>query len=181
LLIVALSRVVTTFQTASAQNEKVTSSFVPDARNETTLSIRGWEQMVLNRILADFGRLYGLLNSSPYRVEPRSNDTFVVTFPGDIEPRLLLFLVNYVRYPKGFDLANRSIGVLARAVLTPAFGAPASALVGTRANFYVPANDTEYDLVYAQDESGRAYRIPFTSLRWEPAADARVPETVSGL
>ena len=90
-------------------------------------------------------------------------------------------MVNYVRYPKKFDLSHRSIGVLGRVVLTAAFGVPDSALIGNRAVIYVPSNDTEYDLVYARVESGRTYTIPFTSLIWEATGAARMPAEVSGL
>jgi hypothetical protein len=166
---------------AAVQDEKMTSPLSLNPSNKTTLSIRGWHRAEVDQILEDFYRLYSLPDSSSLRIEAKSNDIFVLTFPQDIQPKLFLFLVNYIQYPKNFDLTHRFIGVLGRVVLTPGFGAPDSALVGKLTVIYVPANDTEYDLVYARVESGTTYRIPFTTLSWKMTEDSRMPAAVAGL
>jgi hypothetical protein len=180
LLALAIWRLTVFSQVATAQDDRMTASFIPNPSNETSLSVRGWRRSELNQILTDFLRLYGLSDQSEYKLEAKSDDTFVITFPGDIQPTLCLFLVNYVRYPQNFDLSHRSIGVLGHVVLSAAFGAP-DTLVGKRAAIYVPSNDIEFDLVYAKVESQSTYRISFTNLIWEAARDARVPKAISGL
>jgi hypothetical protein len=181
LLAITVWRFTAYSQMVTAQDDKMRASFVANSGNQNLLLIRGWQRKELEQILADFLQLYGLADSSVLKMEAKSSDTFVITFPHDIEPKLLLFLVNYVQYPKKFDLTERSIGVLGRVVLTAAFGVPDTGLIGKQAVIYVPANDTEYDLVYARLESGGVYIIPFTSLIWKATDDARMPRTVAGL
>ena len=91
------------------------------------------------------------------------------------------FLVNYLRYPKDFDLQNRTIGVLGRARLSQAFGIPDSSLEGIMAKIYVPANDKEFDNVYVQLESGKTFKIPFTRLIWESVDNPKMPNEIRDL
>jgi len=168
------------YKAANAQRQRAASPFVADTDNKTSLSVKGWEQAELGKIVADFSKQYDL-PSTAMKIRTQSSKAAVMTFPNDIEPRLLFFLVNYVQYPNGFDLKGRSIAAVAHVILTPAFGVPDSMLIGKPAEIYVPAHDTEYDLVYAQVGSQKAYRIPFTNLIWQAAADARVPAAIGGL
>lgn len=130
--------------------------------------------------MTDFSGQYDLSRAAIV-VEAGPANVLTVTFPNDIEPKLLFFLVNYIQYPNGFDLGRRTIGAMAHVILTPAFGVPDLELIGKRATMYVPADDTEYDLIYARTESGDAYQISFTNLIWERVADARVPVAGRGL
>lgn len=159
----------------------MSSAFVADPNNKIVLSVRGWSKTELEKILGDFLRSYQLPVSPTISIKVISSDNFSIAFPRDIEPSTLFFLVNYLAYPRDFDLTHRSIGILCHVVITPAFGAPNAALIGQQAEIYVPAHDTEYDLVFAQTEAGKAYKIPFTTLIWEPVNDPRVPETIKGL
>ena len=165
---------------AAAQGSKGVPAFVADPKNSIRLSVHGWGRSELDKILADFSQQYGLPGSG-MTVAAQPNETLVITFPNDIEPKLLFFLINYIHYPNGFDLKHRSIAAVAHVVLTPAFGAPDSAFIGKRAIIYVPANDTDYDLVYAQIETDKTYKIPFTDLIWRDTADARLPTAIKGL
>ena len=103
LVAVMASRLVASFQIAAAQDQKMTSSFVPNPNKEIALMVRGWSRPEFDQILADFLKLYSLPNASGLRLEARANDFFVVTFPGDIQPSLLFFLINYVQYPKSLS------------------------------------------------------------------------------
>jgi hypothetical protein len=181
LLAILLLRFMAGLQTAVTQDKLMTASFVADPNNKTSLSVRGWNRPELAKILTDFRRLYDLPEASEWVIEEKSGDVFTVTFPRDIQPKLFLFLVNYCRYPKDLDLNGRSIGVLGRAVLTAAYGVPDDSLIGKEAEIYVPADDIEYDEVYARVERGEAYRIPFTNLIWKAASEARVPAEIAGL
>jgi hypothetical protein len=118
---------------------------------------------------------------STVAIKQENADRFAITFPKDIQPKILYFLVNYLQYPREFDLKNRSIAVVARVVLTPAFGAPDDVLSGKNAMIYVPANDTDYDLVYVRIEQGQAYKVSFTDLVWQPVDEARVPGGIANL
>lgn len=178
---IVIARVVLFSRDAGAQAERMTSAFVPDRNNRISLVVRGWNRADLDRILSDFLQLYDLPKPFARNIFERPDGALAVTFPDDIRPEFLFYLVNYVKYPKNFDLTNRSIAVLCHVVLTPAFGAPDAALVGQRAIIYVLAQDTDYDLVYARLETGAAYKISFTNLIWESVADPRMPRDFGGL
>jgi hypothetical protein len=156
------------------------SAYQPKPENEKSIVIVGWTEDELNKILAYFGGVYGLPPSALV-VTKHGDNLFQISFPDDIEPRIFFFLVNYLRYPKDFDLRNRTIGVLGHARLNQAFGIPDSSLDGIRAKIYVPANDKEFDNVYVQLESGKAFKIPFTRLIWESVDDPRIPDQIRNL
>lgn len=177
-----VARIASKINAATAQVDKMSTSFVANPANDTILVIRGWNREELSRILTDFSKMYrdqGLLSLS---VAQRADNIFAISFPQDIPPSRLFVLVNYIQYPKDFDLKRHSIGVVAYALLTPAFGIPDTSFVGKRAAIYVPADDKSYDLVYAKiQSSGAAYKISFTDFVWRPVTDARTPMTITGL
>ena len=166
-VVVAIALFAAKVQRAQSEDARLTASFVPDSNNQTVVVVRGWGQVELQKIVEDFLSMYGISDSSSIAITPRDDHTLEVRFPRDIQPKLLLFLINYIQYPRGFDLSHRSIGVVAHAVLTPAFGPPDPTLVGKSAIIYVPANDTDYDVVYVRVESGETYRVPFSEMKWE--------------
>ena len=181
LVLLAIAYLAPMAGSAAVQDKKMTAAFVANANNHITVAVRGWNRVELDRILKDFRRLYNLPENSEWIIAKKGDYNFVIAFPNDIQPKLLYFLVNYIKYPKKLDLTGRSIGVLASVVLTGAFGAPDPALISKPAVIYVPANDTDYDMVYVRIESDQAFKIPFTTLIWEPVSDARMPNEVSGL
>jgi hypothetical protein len=168
-------------QRGEREDARLTSLFVPDPNNQTALVVRGWNRDELQKIITDFSHSYGITDTSGFHIDAKDGHTLEITFPSDIQPKLLMFLVNYVQYPKGFDLTHRSIGVVGHALLTPAFGAPDPKLNGRRATIYVPANYTEYDVVYVRLETGETYRVPFSDMGWQATDDERVPDTITGL
>ena len=165
---------------SGVQDTKILPAFSADPQKDNTLSIQGWDQQEIDRILADFSKQYELPVTT-LRAEQKFDKKFVIVLPKDFEPRLLFFLVNYIQYPRGFDLKQHSIGVVAFVVLSSTFGVPDADLSGKRAIIYVPADDTDYDRVYAQAETGKTYQIPFTDLIWKRVTDARIPAAISGL
>ena len=176
-------RLLSSYQTATAQDKRMTSAFVPSRANQIAVSVRGWGDAEIGQIVSDFLRLYHVpaVSASAVQITARADGVSVLKFPSDIEPKLLYFLVNYIQYPKNFDLKHRSIGVLCHVVLTQGFGISEQGLVGKRAQIYVPAGDTDYDLVYAKIETGEVYKISFADLIWRRVEGARIPETVGGL
>jgi hypothetical protein len=155
-------------------------AYQPKSENDKSIAVVGWREDELNKILAYFRGVYGLPPSALV-VTKHGDNFFQISFPDDIEPRIYFFLVNYIRYPKGFDLQNRRIGVLGRARLSPAFGIHDSSLNGIMAKIYVPANDKEFDNVYVQLESGKTFKIPFTRLIWESVDNPKMPNEIRDL
>lgn len=90
----------------------------------------------------------------------------------------MLFLVNYLHYPEDFDLARREIGATATVTLTERMGTPAG-LTGRKATIYVPAGDTDYDLVYMRVEPASYFEISFTNLRPVAVTDGREPKRLA--
>src|SRR5665213_2525617 len=156
------------------------SAYEPNPDNGSSIEVIGWNQDEIHGILAGFRRIYGLSDSA-LAVTRHWDGQFRVSFPHDIEPQIFFFLVNYIRYPKELDFQARRLGVLGRARLSRAFGIPDTSLDGMSARFYVPANDKEFDNVYVQLDSGKAFKIPFTRLIWEPVEDPRVPDEIKNL
>ena len=155
------------------------STFVPDPNNKTAIAVRGWTRAELERILDDFAKPYAIARSD-FVVSQEPSERLKIAFPADIEPDHFLYLVNYIAYPKDFELAGRTIGVLGRVLLCEGYSVLDAALIGREARVYVPADDTDYDLVYGK-VGNDAYRIPFTSMKWKPVQDARTPASIADL
>lgn len=156
----------------------VTSNLVPGA--EARVVVSGWSEPELSKIIADFARKYGWTSSSlPMR--RISASAYEVTFPNGVAADDLIFLVNYLQYPEGFDLKNRLITSVGLIRLGPSFGLSDRSLAGKQAVIYIPSNDTEYDEVYVQVPSAAAYRVPFTTMNWIRTNDPRLPPAVSAM
>lgn len=144
-----------------------------------TFSVRttGWTATELDSILSEFAKNYSLPADSLHVAEgPSGTRTIEATRP--LAWSRVLFLVNYLQYPRGFELAGREIGAIARVTLSERAGIPAE-LSGRRATIYLPANDTEYDLVYMRVEPASHFEISFTSLRPVVVADGREPPNLA--
>ena len=152
----------------------------PIAMSDKALLVRGWSDTELRQILGDFQRLSGDRLSSNFSTEIHIGDGAVlwVTFPADIPSVDFCFLVNYVQYPKGFDLNSRPILVAGRAIITSEFLPSDQSLVGKRILVYVPSEDKRYDEVFAQAE-GQSYEFPFARTGFIRAQEPRLPVGVS--
>jgi hypothetical protein len=93
----------------------------------------------------------------------------------------VLFLINYLHYPEGFELAQRSPVAVVVARLSAAFGVARPQFLGRTAVFYVPTNDTNYDEVYAHVDDGSSFRISFTDMGWEAVDESRRSNAVMAL
>lgn len=146
--------------------------------NDKELLVRGWDQKAIETILRDFKKLYEEHPGSGFAVaiETRPDGAVRVTFPVDVAPDLFPFLVNYVQYPKGFDLRGRLLTVVGRTTLSRAFSLPDPALEGQKASIYVPADDREHDEVYVRTDAGQTFVNSFAASRWKPVRDARLPD-----
>lgn len=158
----------------------VTNAFTRQLKNTNAVVIvRGWNEAAIRKILADFLAAYEL-QASAVKVKAGKNGSTKITFPNNIEPKILYFLINYFQYPKHFDFKHHSISVVGQVVLDQSFGIPDKQLIGKHAEIYVPKNDDEFDMVYAKIDSGEVYQISFTDLIWQRVNDARTPDGIAG-
>ncbi|MGE0666600.1 MAG: hypothetical protein AB7O49_08585 [Sphingomonadales bacterium] len=141
----------------------------------------GWSRAELDRILSKFSSIYKLDPASTFVVDTASNDNLLITYRHDPEPDMLMFLINYLHYPHDFELKGRQLAVLASFVITSAYEPPEPSLVGMKAIVYVPADDTEYDLVYVQTAFGKTFEVPFTNLKWKPVELPRLSPSDAAL
>ena len=150
--------------------------------NDKLVLIEGWTESDLQRITDDFKKIYEKDGYPAYEIlrTDRGNGLWQLQFPSDIHPILFLFLINYFRYPSGFDGRDRKIEVLGRATFSDEFEMPADAK-GRAALFYVPENDQDYDVVFARSESGQAFSISFTNMKWKPVTEPRMSSTLQAL
>lgn len=146
-----------------------------DASDKKVL-VRGWKNEELRQILDDFKAMYRdrLADDFRMKVQRMPEDLFCVTFPSDISATLFAWLVNYLRYPKDFDLRTRAIVVLGRTTISAEFEPPEKKLIGQRAAFYVPADDQEYDLVFVK-VGVVTYELSFARGEWTVVANDRMP------
>lgn len=155
--------------------------FVPNRDNDKVLVVSGWSGAELEKILADFTRLYREQLRADFAYEVRAEGALQkATFPRDLQPWLLLYLVNYAQYPKGFTIEGRAIAAAATATLSPDFVLPAQVMYGRKAVFYVPANDGQYDLVYAH-AGDETWEIGVATGEWKAVQDARLPLALAAL
>ena len=169
------------WQRTHATSAKAETAFQPNRLNDKVLIASGWTGPELSKILADFTTLYREQLRTDFIYEVHASGAMQrATFPNDIPPWLFLYLVNYAQYPKGFNLDGRSVLAAATATLTPDFELPAQALYGNKALFYVPANDVQFDVVYAQSR-GETWEIAFAAGEWKPVGDARMPPALAPL
>jgi uncharacterized membrane protein YhaH (DUF805 family) len=161
-------------------DQSVVASFAPTPNNHTTILVRGWDRPDLNKILSDFEATYKIPKEN-IEIARRADGAQIIHFPNDIHPRLLLYLVNYLQYPKGFDLSHRTIGVLAHAQLSQAFGMPDPSLDGKPATIYVPEADAAHDVVYADVQARGAFVVTLADFEWKAAPSPRLPRAVAGL
>lgn len=156
--------------------------FAPDPNNDKVIMVKGWNEAELNRILDDF--IEEDSSSAPeYKIDvhKRDENLYDLTFPQDIHPALLGFLVNYLSYPTNLGLGQRSIAVAGKITLDSNFQGIPESLIGRKAIIYVPENDQDYDVIYLQAETGAALANSFTEGIWRKVANARLSNEVKML
>ena len=149
---------------------------------DKSLLVRGWKDTELRKIIGDFQLMYRSRLPQDFSTEVRPGDDGVlrVTFPADIKPEFFCWLINYFQYPKGFDLTARKIVVAGQATVGSDFLPAEQSLVGKPITFYIPTDDKDYDVVFAQVD-GQSYKYPFASERWQRVPEPRLPVGVSHL
>jgi len=86
-----------------------------------------------------------------------NDETFLIKVDKRIENEDFNYLVNYLCYPEDFDYTFNTQGytVAKNKELYP------SEIIGKKLQVYVPDDDKEYDIVYAQTEDHEIYKIEF--------------------
>ena len=181
ILIAVAALVVVVYLVGRAPQRAMPDSFTGNPLNDKQIMVQGWAEPELRRMLADFEKMYAGQLGPAYAVVLQNNGSSIrLSFPNDLPGDKFCFLVNYLHYPEGFDLKNRSVAVSGHGTLSDEPGLPDKALVGQRALFYVPANDQKYDLVYVR-VGERTFENSFASARWKPVDDSRFPPGVAPL
>jgi hypothetical protein len=144
--------------------------------HEKAIIVKGWSDEELKNILTDFADAYdeALGHKFEFEVCSYEHGATRITFPHDIHFAEFSFLVNYLNYPKNYDLKTRSISVTGNVTLPSNFHPAHKEFIGKKAVFYVPADDQDYDVIYAHVEN-ETFKIPFTNLHWKKVEDPRVP------
>lgn len=159
-----------------AQGEGFSDTPLPDSR--IRLLVGGPSEAELMKILGHFRALYDV----EVDIAPLDGGVFRAAFPEGISPKILAFLINFLVYPdEECDMHGHEALVLVRLSLCPECGIPDARLHGRMASLYVPDNDSEFDLVHLRLDSGEAFRIPFTDMRWHPTDEVRWPPELDGL
>lgn len=158
------------------------SALAAPTPNDKEVLVRGWKNEELRRILDDFKAMYRDRLSPDYGVvvHPLPEGAIRLTFPVDLPPPFFAWLVNYIRYPKDFDLSTRSILVLGRTTLSSVFEPPEKKMISQRAAFYVPADDHEYDLVFVR-VGVATYELSFARGQWKLVSNSRLPPGLDAL
>lgn len=147
-----------------------------DSIVDKELIVRGWKNAELKQIILDFKEAYRnrLLANFTTEINSQQGGDLRVTFTAEIEMRLFFWLINYIQYPKGFDLKSREILVQGKATINSDFLPSKQSFIGKRITFYIPTDDDQYDIVFAQVE-GQSFEFPFASERWRPVKESRLP------
>jgi hypothetical protein len=150
--------------------------------SDKDLVVRGWSDSEFRQIIGDFQQMYRDRLPQNFSVDVHAGDGGVLraTFPVDIEPRFFCWLINYVQYPKKFDLKSRTILVAGRATISSDFLPSEESLIGEHILFYIPTDDKDFDVVFARVD-GQSYKYPFSSERWQRVQEPRSPAGISDL
>ncbi len=158
------------------------SAFIPDADNDKMILIRGWNEVELRQLLADFIE-EDLAAFAAFRIEvmPRLETFFELSFPEDIHPAEFLSLISYLAYPSNVDPAGRSIMVAGKTTLNSDFDGLLKSFEGRKVVLYLPENDAEHDVVYLQAESGETLAKSISEGAWHKVKEPRLPGAVESL
>jgi hypothetical protein len=148
----------------------------PTPAKAKVVIVSGWSNDELSGILTDFADVYDDRFGShfDYEIHPHDQGVIRIIFPHDIPAQLFAFFINYLQYPKDYDLKTHSISVVGKALLTPDFHPPSKSLIGQQAVFYIPSNDQDFDVVYVR-VGDDTYEASFAARRWKKVDDSRIP------
>jgi len=147
------------------------------------IAVHGWSAQEISAIVQECSRLCRGQKRAGFFCEvlPRFDGVFHLRLAADIDPQCFLLLLNALNCPLDHALQGRKVAVLGSVILTAGFAAPQPALLGQSAWIYLPAGDSDYDVVHVGLPSGAAYRCDFAAGLWETVDDARMPPAARAL
>ena len=179
---IAVAASLLSFCLAALAQTSATGSFTPNLSNDTVILVEGLGDEELGKTLSSFrvkyrehlGPVFSLNTKTLTATQTR------ISFPHDINPRLLALLVNYLQYPPGLEAGAQHIAVLARVTLTSAYPLTDPSFAGKVARVYVPANDEHHDVVYFAVD-GRFFAESLADGSARAVSDGRIPSGVQSL
>lgn len=156
--------------------------FTADPNNDKQILVNGWNEEELRRIIDDFvaeGR--GDFHLS-VELHHRDSNSFRLTFPEDISPWDFAAFLNYLAYPINYDFADREIIVAGQSTLDSDFGGVTKTPEGTKAIFYLPVDNEDYDVVFLKTDTGEVFVYELgRKMIWQRTNDPRFSEKVEKL
>jgi len=143
--------------------------FTPNLHNDKVVSVAGWTEEELQKIVDDFTN-QASEKAPKIDIVRHDERLFRLAFPEDLSPFDFAALVNYLNYPFDFDSSARSIVVAGETTLNSDFQGVPSQLMGTKAILSVPENDHDYTVVCMQTENGDVLALSLSDPEaiWKP-------------
>jgi hypothetical protein len=145
--------------------------------------VSGWTGDEILTIISDFDKTYQKSEYPSYSIDLRSETMGVyrLSFPQDIHPLLLAFLVNYIAYPFKPDFKNRPICVGAASTVSKGFEGVDPVHWGKKAILYIPEHDKGHNEVYMQTNDGVAFANTFKKCVWRQVGAPRLSSQTKAL
>lgn len=97
-----------------------------------------------------------------------NNEEIAVTFPYDISFETFCFAVNFLKYPVD---VNWQADVKGWTTMHPGDGWAIPQLFNRKVMLYIPADDNEYDNVFAVTDDNAVYKLDFARSKAKPVDD----------
>ena len=153
--------------------------FTPDLHNDKSIVVKGWNETELSKIIDDF---IDQKPSVPLRVEKhkRFDREWELHFPDDFPAFDFIAMVNYLNYPLDVPTPE-DVSILGKATLTSDFQGMPEKFIGTKAIFYIPEEDYDFDVVFVETENHANFRYSVSQQMWASVRDGRIPSEVAML
>lgn len=127
--------------------------------NEKLILVKGPKEEELTTVLVKFCEMYNQNNSSlALKFYKKEAETFLITFPDDVDFELFCYLVNYLKYPMDMKYDADPIG-WTTAEQVDAWRT--NAIKGKRVLVFIDPQDDEYDNVMVTTENNETFEIGF--------------------
>jgi len=145
-----------------------------DKQNDKLIVVKGPNEEQLKKVLTKFCELYNQ-NGPPTALKfyIKKEDTFFITFPGDIDFELFCYLINYIKYPMDITYNIETIG-WTRVDETDVWNT--KRLKGKKVMVFIDPADKEYDNVMLTTENNESYKVGFAVGEGLKKRDKRILE-----
>ena len=146
--------------------------FTPDLHNDKSIVVKGWGENELRKIIDDF---IAENPRVPNRVETHKHfeREWELRFPEDLPAFEFIAMVNYLTYPLNLQAAD-DVSVLGQATLTSDFQGMPQRFIGTKAIFYVPENDEDFDVVFVKADNRAIFSYSLSEQMWKLVSETQV-------